>query len=144
MGRLSTGQGLAIPLLSLVVQRRLQSAFQVQLSHANGGVAADIEGFADVLVGPAFGSFEQHTGASESSGIGFACMDERLQRGSLAFGQCHRNGMLHQRLLAFPSSSHSCQYQTGLTTSAGAAIRLYVQTARYSHYPAVQARRSNA
>jgi hypothetical protein len=117
MGRLSTSQGLTISLLALVVQHRLQSAFQIQLPHANGSGAADVEGVADVLVGPAFGSFGQHMGGGESSGIGFAGIDERLQRGSLAFRQHHNNGMLHRRLLAFPSSSHSCQYHSGLTTT---------------------------
>ena len=33
--------------------------------------------------------------------IGFACMDERLQRGSLAFGQRDRDGMLHGGSPAF-------------------------------------------
>jgi hypothetical protein len=117
MGRLSTSQGLAISLLALVVLHRLQSAFQVQLPHANGGIATDAEGFAGVLVSPAFGHFEQYTGAGESAGIGFARMDARVQRGSLAFGQTHRNGMLIRKLLAFPSSSQFCQYQTGLTSS---------------------------
>src|SRR6266566_4905843 len=117
MGRLSTRQGLPMALLPLVVEHGFQPSFQVHPSHTNGGVATDVEGFADFLVGPTFGGFEQDAGAGKGSGIGFACMDKRLERGSLAIGQGDWNGMLHGGSPAFPSSSHSCQYQTGLTTT---------------------------
>src|SRR5213592_848445 len=122
MGRLSTRQGEAEALLPLVVQHGLQSSFQVHLSHTNGGIAADVQGVANLLVAPAFGCFEQNAGTSEGASIGFARVDKRLERGSLAFGQRDGNGMVHYGLLAFLSSSHSCQYQTGLTT-------------RYRRYP---------
>ncbi len=118
MGCLSTRQGEAEALLSLVVEHSLQPSFQVHLSHTDGGVAADVEGVANLLVAPAFGGFEQDPGARKGAGIGFARMDERLERGSLAFGQGDWNGMLHDGSPAFSSSSHSCQYQNGLTTSS--------------------------
>jgi hypothetical protein len=79
MGRLSPSQRLAISLLSLVVQHRLQSAFQIQLPHTHGRVAADIEGVADLLVGLALVGFEQDARAGEGPGIGFARMDEGVQ-----------------------------------------------------------------
>src|SRR5205823_14569493 len=96
MGRLSTSQGLAISCLALVVQYRLQPAFQIQLSYTNGGVAADIKGRADLLVGPALVGFEQDACSGESASIGFARMDEGVQGCSLAFGQCDSDGMLHE------------------------------------------------
>src|SRR6266581_6809893 len=58
MGCLSTRQGEAEALLSLVVEHSLQPSFQVHLSHTDGGVAADVEGVANLLVAPAFGGFE--------------------------------------------------------------------------------------
>lgn len=92
MGRLSARQGLAIARLSLVVQHHLQSALLVQLPHTDGGGAADAQSRADLLVGPALGGFEQDAGASEGAVIGFAGVDECLQRGSVGFGQRHGKG----------------------------------------------------
>ena len=117
MSRLASCEGLATALLPLVLQDRFESPLQVQLSNPNGGITTDLKGFANLLVGPAIGCFEQGMRSGKRFGIGFACMDERLQRGAIGFGQRDRNGMLQGGLLAFPSVSHSRQFQFGLTTS---------------------------
>ena len=43
-------------------------------------------------------------------------MDERLETGTVCFGEGHRNGMLHGTLSRFSSAYHSCQFRCGLTT----------------------------
>jgi len=78
MGRLPTRERLATTLLLLVVQHGFQSAFQVQLPHADRGVATDVERFADLGVGPALGGFEQDAGTGEGTCVGFARVDERV------------------------------------------------------------------
>lgn len=102
MGGLPTGQCLAMALLPLVVQHSLQSAFQVQLSDTDRRIAADVEGVAQLGIGPAFGRFEQDPSAGKGTCVGLACMDECLQGGTIGFGQCNRNGMLQAGLLVFP------------------------------------------
>lgn len=111
MSCLFAGQRLAIVLLFLVMQHCLQSAREVPLSYLDRGVAADAECLANLGVGPAVGGFEQRISARKGACIGFACMNECLEGGSISFGQSHRNGMLHGELSVFSSVYHLRQTQ---------------------------------
>ena len=98
MGRLPTRQCLALALLFFIVQDRLQSSREIRLSHPNGGVARDAERLADLFIGPSIGGFEQGMCARKGARVGFACVDEGLERGTVGFGQGDRNEMLHGKL----------------------------------------------
>lgn len=46
IGGLGSGKGLAVALLSFVLEDRLQPTFRIPLADPHDGIAADIEGFA--------------------------------------------------------------------------------------------------
>src|SRR5579871_138802 len=118
IGRLLAGQSLPVTLLLLIVQDGIKPFFQIGSAHLDGRIATDMEGIADLGIGPAICCLQQGIGTSKGSSIGFSCMEKGLQRSSICFRQGDSNGMIiHGLLSVFFSVSHSCQSPSGLTTS---------------------------
>ena len=92
VGSLGSGKGLAIALLSLVLEDPLQPTFPIALTDLYDGIAAHIEGGTHLGFGPAFGQLEQNMGAGQRSSIGPTPMDKGLEQGSISLGQRQRWG----------------------------------------------------
>jgi hypothetical protein len=85
MGLLRSGECLAITDLALVAQHCIHAAFLKAGAHVEDGVAADVEGAADLGEAPAFSQFERDLGAGARSGALVARVDEGLQAGAVDF-----------------------------------------------------------
>ena len=92
MGGLGSGEGLTVALLSFVLEDRLQPTLQIPLPHPHDRITTDIEGGAELGLGPALSQLEQKVGAGEGASVGAAPMDEGLKRGLIGIGQGERWG----------------------------------------------------
>ena len=87
MGGLGSGKGLAVALLSFVLEDRLQPSFRIPLTNPHDRIATDIKGGTKFCLSPALSQLEQDAGARKGASVGTTAMDEGVKRGLIGFGQ---------------------------------------------------------
>lgn len=79
VGLLRAIEGLAIARLPPLAEHRIHSALSEARAHADGSIAADIEGAAHLSQAPVLSQFEQDRGAGADSGAGVAGVDAGVE-----------------------------------------------------------------